>query len=101
MSRRMYEGTGKGTRGRGHEAAGGRRMKHGGTQRIAAKGRAGLRAGGRSPGLVPVEVLNSLAGPGPRTPKKSLPLLKRERADIAKMEAQYAHCEQCLLGRFS
>ena len=52
----MYEETGKGTRGRGHEAAGGRRMKRGGTQRIAAKGRAGLRAGGRLPGLVPVEV---------------------------------------------
>ena len=56
MSRQMYKETGKGTRGRGHEAAGERRMKRGGTQRIAAKGRAGLRAGGRLPGLVLVEV---------------------------------------------
>ena len=56
MSRQMYEETGKGKRGRGREAAGGWRMKRGGTQRIAAKGRAGLRAGGRLPGLVPVEV---------------------------------------------
>ena len=38
---------------------------------------------------------------GAKNPEKSLPLLKRERANVAKMEAQYAHCEQCLLGRFS
>ena len=38
---------------------------------------------------------------GAKNPEKFLPLLKRERANVAKMEAQYAHCEQCLLGRFS
>ena len=72
----MYEETGKGTRGRGHEAAGGRRMKRGRTQRIAAKGRAGLRAGGGLPGLVPVEVCRHSPGRG-QEPRKVSPSVKK------------------------